>query len=64
MNENGKGWLRVRGNENIDRLDSLGFIEYYTKGVSGNSTTVAEGGVFVVVFVFGVWLVKKNQGEN
>lgn len=39
--------------ENIDSVDSLGFIKLNTKGVSGNSTTV-EGGVFVVVFVFGV----------
>lgn len=39
--------------ENIDSVDSLGFIKLNTKGVSGNSTTV-EGGVCVVVFVFGV----------
>lgn len=46
--------IKSKRYENIDRLDSLGFIKLNTKGVSGNSTTVAEGGVFVVVFVLGV----------
>ena len=55
--------IKSKRYENIDSVDSLGFIKLNTKGVSGNSTTV-EGGVCVGVFVFGVWPVKKNQGKN
>ena len=56
--------IKSKRYENIDSVDSLGFIKLNTKGVSGSSTAVAEGGVCVVVFVLGVWPVKKNQGEN